>query len=62
MSDDLYGIEDPIEQADRYYSGRVERHVAFNPYADIRMSQRMIEGRRKWIRKLLGESDDRKGD
>ena len=55
--DDLYGIEDQIEQHDRFYSGRVERHERFVPHPEDHLPQGMIDARRRWINKLLGEND-----
>ena len=57
--DALYGIEDPVEQHDRYWSGRVERHERYMPHPEDDLPQGMIDARRRWIQKLLGKESDR---
>ena len=55
--DEIYDITDPTQQQDWFFSGIPVRRSADRASTAAGVSPTMINGRRAWIRKLLGEND-----
>lgn len=55
--DEVFDLQDDVLRSDYWYSGIPVRRPGSAPVMDSLHT--MTKGRRAWIRKLKGESDDR---